>query len=97
LTDAAGKLPKIEEVRQREGRDLPWRKYQTTMMVEYYRIPCPKCGLKTERVPPRHESLSTEGLKAYKFLDNPEQLTKFISNGAQFLPPSEGKRLHTSR
>ena len=46
-----GKASKIEEVRQREVRDLPWRKYQTTVMVEYYRIRCPKCGLKTEQVP----------------------------------------------
>jgi hypothetical protein len=33
---------KIEEVRQREVRDLPWCKYETTVMVEYYRIRCPK-------------------------------------------------------
>ena len=46
-----GKASKIEEVREREVRDLPWRKYQTTVMVEYYRIRCPKCGLKTEEVP----------------------------------------------
>jgi transposase len=42
-----GRASKIEEVRQREVRDLPWRKYQTTVMVEYYRIRCPQCGLKT--------------------------------------------------
>jgi hypothetical protein len=29
---------KIAEVREREVRDLPWRKYQTTVIVEYYRI-----------------------------------------------------------
>ena len=46
-----GRASKIEEVRAREVRDLPWRKYQTTVMVEYYRIRCPKCGLKTEQVP----------------------------------------------
>jgi len=28
-----GRASKIEEVRQREVRDLPWRKYQTTVMV----------------------------------------------------------------
>ena len=46
-----GKAPKIEEVRQREVRDLPWRKYQAVVYVEYYRVRCPECGLKVERVP----------------------------------------------
>jgi transposase len=46
-----GKASKIEEVREREVRDLPWRKYQTTVVVEYYRVRCPKCGLKVEVVP----------------------------------------------
>jgi transposase len=46
-----GKARKIEEVRQREVRDLPWRKYQAVVYVEYYRVRCPKCGLKVEEVP----------------------------------------------
>jgi transposase len=46
-----GKARKIEEVRQREVRDLPWRKYQAVVYVEYYRVRCPKCGLKVEQVP----------------------------------------------
>jgi transposase len=46
-----GKAPKIEEVRERQVRDLPWRKYQTTVVVEFYRVRCPKCGLKVEVVP----------------------------------------------
>jgi transposase len=41
---------KIEEVRQREVRDLPWRKYRTTVVVEFYRVRCPTCGLKVETV-----------------------------------------------
>ena len=32
-------------------RDLPWRKYQTFVVVEFYRVRCPKCGLKVEAVP----------------------------------------------
>jgi transposase len=32
-------------------RDLPWRKYQTTVVVEFYRVRCPKCGIKVESVP----------------------------------------------
>lgn len=46
-----GKAPQIEEVRQREVRDLPWRKYQAVVYVEYFRVRCPRCGLKVERVP----------------------------------------------
>ena len=42
---------KIEEVRQREVRDLPWRKYETRVVVEFYRVRCPDCGLKVEVVP----------------------------------------------
>jgi len=45
-----GRAHKIEEVRQREVRDLPWRKYQAIVHVEYYRVRCPKCGLKVEAV-----------------------------------------------
>lgn len=46
-----GKASKIEEVREREVRDLPWRKYRAIVLVEYYRVRCPECGLKVERVP----------------------------------------------
>ena len=45
-----GKAPKVEEVREREVRDLPWRKYQTVVVVEFYRVRCPTCGLKVEVV-----------------------------------------------
>ena len=45
-----GGCRQIEEVRDREVRDLPWRKYQTTVVVEYYRVRCPKCGVKVEAV-----------------------------------------------
>jgi len=46
-----GRCTKVEEVRQREIRDLPWRKYQTIVVVEFYRVRCPGCGLKVEFVP----------------------------------------------
>jgi transposase len=46
-----GRAGKIEEVRQREVRDLPWRKYQAVVIVEYYRVRCPQCGLKVKKVP----------------------------------------------
>ncbi len=50
-SECGGRAPKIEEVRQREVRDLPWRKYQAIVMVEFFRVRCPKCGLKVEQVP----------------------------------------------
>lgn len=46
-----GRCTKIEEVRQREVRDLPWRKFQTVVLVEFYRVRCPSCGLRVEAVP----------------------------------------------
>jgi transposase len=46
-----GRARKIEEVRERMVRDLPWRKYQAIVVVEFYRVRCPQCGLKVEQVP----------------------------------------------
>ena len=46
-----GRARKIEEVRERTVRDLPWRKYQAIVVVEFYRVRCTQCGLKVERVP----------------------------------------------
>src|SRR5882724_11347854 len=36
---------------QREVRDLPWRKYRTTVIIEPYRVYCPECGVRVEKVP----------------------------------------------
>jgi transposase len=36
---------------EREVRDLPWSEYRTTVVVELYRVHCPDCGLKAEKVP----------------------------------------------
>jgi len=30
---------------------LPWRKYQTTVIIELYRVCCPECGVRIEKVP----------------------------------------------
>jgi len=46
-----GRCAKIAETREREVRDLPWRKYQTSIVVEFHRVHCPRCGLKVEVVP----------------------------------------------
>jgi len=36
---------------EREVRDLPWSEYRTTVVVELYRVRCPDCGIKAEKVP----------------------------------------------
>ena len=47
------KLPDtaVHEVYQREVRDLPWSVYRATVVVELYRLRCPTCGVKAEKVP----------------------------------------------
>jgi transposase len=32
-------------------RDLPWSEYRATVVIELYRVRCPDCGLKREKVP----------------------------------------------
>src|SRR5712671_4141230 len=44
------KISKIAEVYEREVRDLPWSEYRTTVVIELYRVRCPDCGIKAERV-----------------------------------------------
>lgn len=41
----------LHDVSEREVRDLPWGEYLTTVVVEIYRVRCPDCGVKVERVP----------------------------------------------
>jgi transposase len=38
------------DVTEREVRDLPCFEYRTTVVIELYRLRCPDCGLKIERV-----------------------------------------------
>jgi transposase len=38
------------DVTEREVRDLPWGEYRTTVVIELFRVRCPNCGLKIERV-----------------------------------------------
>src|SRR5271168_1113114 len=41
---------RIHEVCEREVRDLPCFEYMTTVVVETYRVKCPRCGIRAERV-----------------------------------------------
>ena len=36
---------------ERAVRDLPWSEFRTTVHIEVYRVKCPDCGVKIERVP----------------------------------------------
>jgi transposase len=42
----------IHAVYEREVRDLPCFEFQTTVVIEVYRIRCPDCGVKAEKVEP---------------------------------------------
>ncbi|MFZ1052085.1 MAG: transposase family protein, partial [Candidatus Sulfotelmatobacter sp.] len=35
---------------EREVRDLPCFEYRTTVVIELYRVRCPDCGIKAEKV-----------------------------------------------
>ena len=40
----------IHEVCERSVRDLPCFQFTTTVVVEFFRVRCPRCGIKVERV-----------------------------------------------
>ena len=44
------RVHKIHEIYEREVRDLPCFEFRTTVVIELYRVLCPDCGIKTERV-----------------------------------------------
>ena len=44
------RLAEIAEVYEREVRDLPCFEYRTTVVIELYRLRCPDCGVKAEKV-----------------------------------------------
>ena len=44
-------MHEIAAVYEREVRDLPCFEYRTTVVIELYRVKCPDCGLKAEKVP----------------------------------------------
>jgi transposase len=44
------KVADYQDCREREVRDLPWGEFRTTVVVEIYRVRCPDCGWKVEKV-----------------------------------------------
>jgi len=45
------KLAEAYDSYEREVRDLPCFEFRTTVVVEVYRVRCPDCGVKSEKVP----------------------------------------------
>jgi transposase len=45
------KLSDAYDSYEREVRDLPCFEFRTTVVIELYRVRCPDCGVKTEKVP----------------------------------------------
>jgi transposase len=38
------------DITEREVRDLPWGEFRTTVVIELFRVRCPNCGLRIEKV-----------------------------------------------
>ena len=45
------KFTEICDIGERAVRDLPWSEFRTTVFMEVYRVQCPDCGVKREKVP----------------------------------------------
>jgi transposase len=45
------KFSDVYDCRERAVRDLPWSEFKTTVYIEVYRVKCPDCGVKVEKVP----------------------------------------------
>ena len=45
------KFTDAHDYNEREVRDLPWGEFRTTVVIEVYRVCCPQCGVKVEKVP----------------------------------------------
>ena len=44
-------LERAHDTNEREVRDLPCMEFRTTVLVEVYRVCCPDCGIRVEKVP----------------------------------------------
>ncbi len=45
------KFSEVYDCNERAVRDLPWSALKTTVHIEVYRVKCPDCGVKVEKVP----------------------------------------------
>lgn len=65
----------IHDVYEREVRDLPCFEFQTTVVIELYRIRCPDCGVKAEKV----DSLPSKAPYSKRFEDGVGQACESAS------------------
>jgi transposase len=45
------KFTEVHDSRERAVRELPWSVYRTSVHIEVYRVKCPKCGVRVEKIP----------------------------------------------
>jgi transposase len=45
------KFSDAHDSREREVRDLPWGEYRTAVIIAVYRVCCPQCEVRVEKVP----------------------------------------------
>jgi transposase len=45
------KFSELYDTGERAVRDLPWSAFTATVFIEIYRVKCPECGVKREKVP----------------------------------------------
>ena len=45
------KFEEAYDSNERAVRDLPWSEFKITVHIEVYRVPCPDCGVRIEKVP----------------------------------------------
>lgn len=45
------KFAEAYDANERAVRDLPWSQFRTTVHIEVYRVKCPNCGVRVEKVP----------------------------------------------
>ena len=43
-------MSEVHEIYEREMRDLPCFECRTTVVIELYRVRCPDCGIKAEKI-----------------------------------------------
>ena len=45
------KFDRAHDANERAVRELPWSAFHTTVFIEVFRVKCPECGIKVEKVP----------------------------------------------
>jgi transposase len=69
------RLEQIHDIYEREVRDLACFEFRTTVVIELYRVRCPDCGIKVERV----EQLPTKAPFSKRFEDEVGQACESAS------------------